>query len=181
MRLSPHFALIPLVLVPLALAGCALAPKLPPGTGAAPFVIERDLAGSTTARGEFSAINGVKRAFTAELTGVRNGDTFTLNERFAYDDGEKDEKIWVLTLKGDGLYSGTREDVVGEAHGWQDGPAFRLAYDVRLPNDKGEPGLKVHFQDVMALTPDGVVINNASVGKWGFHIGKVALSIRPAG
>lgn len=144
-------------------------------------MIERDLMGSTTARGEFSAINGVKRGFTAQLTGARSGDQFTLNERFAYDDGEKDEKTWVLTLKGDGQYTGTREDVVGEARGWQDGRAFRLEYDVRLPNEKGEPGMQVHFQDVMVLTPEGVILNNASVGKWGFQVGKVSLKIDRAG
>jgi Protein of unknown function (DUF3833) len=175
MRLSPLLAAV------FVLSACASPPKLPPETGQTPFVIERDLMGSTTARGEFSAINGVKRGFTAELTGTRSGDTFTLNERFAYDDGEKDEKTWVLTLKGDGQYTGTREDVVGEARGWQDGPAFRLAYDVRLPNEKGEPGMQVRFQDVMVLTTDGVVLNNANVGKWGFQIAKVKLKIDRAG
>ena len=42
------------------------------------------------------------RGFTAYLDGVRIGNTFTLTERFEYDDGEKDHKTWVLTLGGDG-------------------------------------------------------------------------------
>lgn len=166
------------VALPLLLTACAGAPPLPRETGPAEFVIERDLAGTTVARGEFSAINGLKRGFTAYLEGELAGDTFTLRERFEYDDGEKDQKTWVLTLKGDGRYSGVREDVVGQAKGWQDGPAFRLAYDVRLPNDKGEPGLQVHFQDVMVKTADGVVLNRASVGKWGVRIARVELQIR---
>lgn len=161
--------------------GCAGAPRVPAEAGPTAFVIERDLIGETTARGEFSAINGVKRGFTAKLTGVRDGSTFTLNEKFAYDDGELDEKTWVLTLTGDGQYTGVREDVVGQARGWQDGNAFRLEYDVRLPNEKGEPGMQVRFRDVMVLKADGVVLNDATVGKWGFQIGKVELSIeRPA-
>ncbi|MDZ4762615.1 MAG: DUF3833 family protein [Alphaproteobacteria bacterium] len=167
------------VLLPvLFVSSCALAPGLPKDTGPTPFVIERDLEGPTVARGEFSAINGLKRGFTAYLDGARSGDIFTLTERFEYDDGEKDQKTWVLTLKGDGAYTGTREDVVGKAKGWQDGQAFRLAYDVRLPNEKGEPGLKVHFQDVMVKTAEGVVLNNASVGKWGFGIARVELEIK---
>lgn len=161
----------------MAAAGCAAAPPIPDGAGPTAFVIERDLIGETIARGQFSAINGVKRGFTAKLTGVRDGSTFTLNEKFAYDDGEMDEKTWVLTLKADGQYSGVREDVVGEARGWQDGDAFRLEYDVRLPNEKGEPGMQVRFRDVMVLKSDGVVLNNATVGKWGFQIGKVELAI----
>ncbi len=168
------------LIAPLLFIGCAGAPAAPRDAGARPFVIERDLLGSTTARGEFSAINGVKRGFTAQLTGVRDGQIFRLNEKFVYDDGEKDEKTWVLTLTGDGTYSGVREDVVGEAKGWQDGPLFRLAYDVRLPDDKGEPGMQVHFQDVMAMTSTGTIVNHATVGLWGFWIGKVELTITPA-
>lgn len=166
-----------LFVAPIVLAGCASAPAVPVEAGAATFVIERDLVGSMVARGEFSAITGLKRGFSAQLMGVWDGRTYRLNEKFVYDDGEKDEKTWVLTPNGDGTYSGLREDVVGEARGWQDGRFFRLAYDVRLPDDKGEPGMKVHFQDVMALTPAGAVVNHATVGKWGFWIGKVELTI----
>jgi hypothetical protein len=161
----------------LTISGCALAPGLPKETGPSAFVIERDLLGDTTARGQFSAINGVKRAFTAYLTGSREGDRFTLVERFEYDDGEKDQKTWVLTLIGEGKYSGKREDVVGQAKGWQDDKAFRLAYDVVLPGENGKQGMQVHFQDVMVKQADGVVLNRASVGKWGFQVAKVELKI----
>lgn len=167
-----------LVALSILLGACARAPQLPAETGTEAFVIERDLEGSTVARGEFSAINGVRRGFTVYLDGVRSGETFTLKERFEYDDGERDHKTWVLTLKGPGEYAATREDVVGEARGWQDGVAFRLEYDVRLPNDKGEPGMKVRFRDVMVKTPEGLVLNRASVGKWGLAVGKVELAIK---
>jgi hypothetical protein len=161
----------------LLLSACAGAPRLPPETGPSPFVIERDLEGATVARGQFSAINGVKRAFTARLEGVKSGETFTLKESFEYDDGEKDQKTWVLTLKSPGQYTGVREDVVGEARGWQDGNAFRLEYDIRLPDENGKPGMQVRFRDVMVKTAEGVVINNATIGKWGFNVGNVALKI----
>ncbi len=172
------FLLSALMLAAPILASCASAPGLPKETGPTAFVIERDLAGSTLARGQFSAINGVKRGFTAELTGTRDGNTFTLLERFQYDDGEKDQKTWVLTLLGDGKYTGVREDVVGQAKGWQDGKAFRLAYDVVLPGENGKKGMQVHFQDVMVLKADGAVLNRASVGKWGFGVAKVELEIK---
>jgi hypothetical protein len=171
MNIARLFLLAPL------LSACALAPARPKETGP-DFVIERDLAGETVARGEFSAINGLKRGFTAYLSGAKAGDTFTLSERFEYDDGEKDQKTWILTMKPDGSYTGTREDVIGTARGWRDGPAFRLAYDVRLPGEGGKPGMKVHFQDVMVMRADHVVLNRASVGKFGFQVASVKLEIR---
>lgn len=167
----------PLLLCVLLTSACATAPGLPRETGGEAFVIERDLLGATTARGEFSAINGLRRGFTAYLDGAREGDRLTLVERFEYDDGERDQKTWVLTLKGPGQYTGVREDVLGEARGWQDGNAFRLEYDIRLPDENGKPGMQVRFRDVMVKTAEGVVINNATVGKWGFNVGNVALKI----
>jgi hypothetical protein len=169
-----------LALSMLLISGCALPPKAPRG-GEASFVIERDLVGSTTARGTFQAINGLRRGFSAELSGVWDGRTYRLNEKFAYDDGERDEKTWVLNRKPDGTYTGTREDVVGEARGWQDGKYLRLAYDVMLPGKDGKPGMKVRFQDVMAMMGDGRIVNNATVGKWGFWVGKVELIIERTG
>jgi hypothetical protein len=160
------------------LSACAAAPGLPAETGPDAFVIERDLLGETVARGRFTAINGADRSFTAWLEGVRDGDTFTLSEKFEYDDGETDQKTWVLTLGAQGQYTGVREDVVGEARGWQDGRAFRLEYDIRLPNEKGEPGMQVRFRDVMVKTEDGAVLNRATVGKWGFQVASVELTIR---
>jgi hypothetical protein len=173
--------LISTLIASLLLSACAAAPRLPAETGPDAFIIERDLLGETVARGRFSAINGVDRSFTAHLEGVRDGDRFILSEKFEYDDGETDQKTWVLTLGADGEYTGVREDVVGEARGWQDGRAFRLEYDVRLPDEKGDPGMQVRFRDVMVKTEDGAVLNRATVGKWGFQVASVELTIRSDG
>ena len=62
-----------IIVVSLLLGGCARAPGLPQEPAPSAFVIERALAGSTVARGEFSAINGVRRGFTAYLEGVLLG------------------------------------------------------------------------------------------------------------
>jgi hypothetical protein len=118
------------------------------------FVIERDLAGAHVARGEFKSITGVHRTFTAQLTGTWDGQTFTLVEDFVYDDGAKDQKTWKLQRVAPGEYTGTREDVVGTARGYQDGRAFRLEYDVVLPSESGK-GRKVRFRDVLAKDGGG--------------------------
>ena len=100
-------------------------------------------------------------------------------EDFLFDDGQKDKKTWRLKRVGKGRYEGAREDVVGIAKGYQDGPAFRLEYDIRLPKKDGTPGRKVRFRDVMVLTAGDVVINNATIGYFGLHVGGVNLKITP--
>lgn len=160
------------------LAACATRPALPRETASDTFVIEEDLAGQTVARGEFRAINGVRRGFTAYLDGVWDGRTFTLVEDFEFDDGQRDRKTWRLERVGAGEYVGTREDVVGQARGYQDGRAFRLEYDVRLLNEDGSPGRKVRFRDVMVLTPEGAVLNHATVGWLGVRVARVELTMQ---
>jgi len=158
-------------------AACATRPPIPAQASAASFVIERDLLGPSVARGEFRTITGVRRGFTAQLNGTWEGDTLTLVEDFAFDDGERDQKTWRLQRVAPGRYVGTREDVVGEAVGFQDGAVFRLEYDVLLPTENGN-GRKVRFRDVMATTSGGDVVNNATVGWFGFRVGSVSLVIQ---
>jgi hypothetical protein len=172
--------MIAVVAVAFALVSCASRPAIPKEADAArPFVIERDLAGKTVGRGRFKSITGADRAFTAYLNGVVDGDTLTLVEDFVYDDGEKDRKTWRLTRQPNGEWSGTREDVVGTARGWQDGPAFRLEYRVDIPSKNGA-SRRVGFRDVLVLRADSVVYNKANVGWRGFAVGGVELEIRRA-
>lgn len=166
---------------PLLIAGCATRPGMPDVSEMSqPFVLERDLAGKTVARGEFKPIIGASRGFTAYLNGAWDGETLTLVEDFEYDDGEIDQKTWRLTRVGDGRYTGTREDVVGEAEGFMDGDAFRLEYIVRLGGEDGAGGRKVKFRDILYNTGGGDVINKATVGYHGLRVGKVTLEIRRA-
>ncbi len=166
------------VLLPLGfMSACATAPLAPREASSAPFIVERDLAGATIARGEFRSITGTRRAFTANLQGSWDGETLTLVEDFVFDDGERDRKTWRLRRVAPGQYSGTREDVVGTARGVQDGAYFRLEYDVILPSENGR-GRKVRFRDVMALSDNGTVHNDAVVGWRGLRVGSVSLEIR---
>ncbi len=160
----------------LFLAACATRPPLPRETAPDAFVLEEDLVGRTVARGEFRAINGTRRGFTATLNGSWDGRTMTLVEDFVYDDGERDRKTWVLERVSPGRYVGTREDVVGQAVGFQDGAAFRLEYNVRLPSENGR-GRVVRFRDVIVNTPDGRILNRATVGLFGLRVARVELTI----
>jgi hypothetical protein len=176
--MSPSLKVAALTLFAALTAGCATRPPFPEHATDQTFLIERDLVGTSVARGEFRTITGVRRGFTAHLNGAWDGSTLTLVEDFEFDDGENDRKTWRLERTGQGRYAGTREDVVGEALGYQDGAAFRLEYDIVLPSDKGR-GRTVRFRDVMAFDDHGDVLNEATIGWFGIRVGSVSLRISP--
>jgi hypothetical protein len=174
--MSRSLTIAALVMIAALATACATRPSTPAEASGVAFVPERDLAGARVARGEFRTITGLRRSFTAHLNGVWDGTTLTLVEDFEFDDGERDRKTWRLQRIGPGRYVGTREDVVGEAVGYQDGAAFRLEYDILLPAENGR-GRQVRFRDVMVLDNRGDVLNEATVAWLGFRVGSVSLRI----
>jgi hypothetical protein len=123
----------------------------------------------------------VYRGFTAHLYGAWEDGVFTLVEDFVYSDCEKERMTWRFKKLENGQWSGTRENVVGKATGYTDGSVYRLEYDMRLPDDSGEPGRKVSFKDILFKDQEGVVTNNAVIGWNGFKVGKVELVIKRMG
>jgi hypothetical protein len=131
-------------------------------------------AGKTQAYGQFQDRSGeVKRRFTVAITGTVEDDVLTLDERFVYDDGEHEQRIWVIKRLAENNYSGTAGDVIGEAVGRSAGSVFSWRYTLDLPY-KGS-SIQVKFDDWMFLQSDGVMLNRAQVSKWGFKIGEVTL------
>lgn len=148
-------------------------PDVPTGSSEQPLVLESFFAGRSEGEGVFvNSWTGSERRFHVDIIGTWNGATLTLVEDFVYVDGEKDRKTWTLRRTGPGTFAGTREDVVGEARIWTDGPVVRLAYRVKLG------GIIVDFADVLALRPDDSLLNRATVGKWGARLGRVELVLR---
>ena len=131
-------------------------------------------AGQTQAYGQFQDRSGVvKRRFKVAITGTLNDDVLTLDERFVYDDGEKEQRVWLIKRLGDNLYSGTAGDVIGEAVGHSAGSVFSWRYTLDLPYKNSS--IQVKFDDWMFLQSDGVMLNRAQVSKWGFNVGEVTL------
>ncbi len=175
MRPAPLFAAFAALTV--LTSACATRPSVPAErVMGEPFALERDLAGQTVGRGVFRTITGQNRAFTAYLNGVWDGETLTLEEDFVFEDGETDRKTWRLTRLPNGEWTGTREDVVGEARGFQDGDAFRLEYLIDQPTDDGGT-IRLRFRDVLVRAAEGDIINRATVGYRGFRVGSVDLTI----
>ena len=166
------------VLLAPALAACAHQPDLaepPPGKK---LVLEKALAGRTLGEGAFiNSFTGGETKFSVVIDGTWDGNILTLVEDFTYTNGTKERKSWRLTKTADGVFSGTREDVIDTAAVYQDGPGVRLDYTVTLTTGLGE--INVRFQDLLYLNADGTIANKAVVSKWGLRVGRVDITMRP--
>jgi len=158
----------------LVLSGCsAMKPRDFAGQGPA-LDIFRYFRGETRAWGLFEDRFGmVRRQFRVDVTGTVDGDLLTLDERFVYNDGETDRRIWRIRDKTNGEFEGEAADVVGKATGTAAGNALNWTYEMNLKVGGGT--WRVTFDDWMFLQEDGVLINRARVKKWGVEIGQVTL------
>lgn len=141
------------------------------------LILEDYFAGQTRAWGLFEDRNGnVRREFIVDIEGTWDGEQLVLTEDFVYSDGEREQRIWTLTKTGPDSYTGSTENVIGEATGRTAGNAFNWKYDFNL--QVGDSNWKVHFDDWMFLQSNGVLLNKATVSRWGIKIGTVFLSFK---
>ena len=131
--------------------------------------------GNIDAYGIFTDRSGkVVRRFTVRIKAYWEGNKGTLEEDFIYSDGETQRRVWTLIDEGNGRYTGTASDVVGEAEGYVAGNAFQWNYVLRLP--VGDTTYDVSFDDWMFLMNDKVMLNRATMSKFGIRLGEVTLS-----
>ena len=157
------------------LAGCA---SPTPGD----YVAERPVLdlrtyfnGPIEAHGIFTDRSGkVVRRFTVQMTGSWNGKEGVLDERFTYSDGKIERRVWRLTDEGGGRWIGRADDVVGTAQGRVAGNALNWRYTLRLPVDGKE--YDVQFDDWMFLVDERVMLNRATMSKFGITLGEVTLA-----
>ena len=139
------------------------------------LVLEEYFSGNTRAWGLFEdRVGNVRREFVVDIDGTWDGKTLTLDEDFLYSDGEKETRTWSIKKSGPNSYVGSTENSVGDAIGTRAGNAFNWRYDFNLK--VGDSIWKVHFDDWMFLQSDGVLLNRATVSRWGVKIGTVFLS-----
>jgi len=174
-RLGGLFAIGLLIITTTTLTGCGDDMKPDDFAAAEPkLVLEEYFPGKTYAWGIFvDRFGALRRQFRVEIDGAWDGETLTLDEDFDYDDGETDNRVWRITKTSPSTYQGRADDILGVASGTIAGNALNWSYDMTLK--VGESGWKVHFNDWMWLQPGGVVINRATISKWGFDLGTVTL------
>ena len=131
--------------------------------------------GTLDAYGVFTDRSGaVVKRFTVVMLCSWVGNEGTLDEDFTYSDGSKQRRVWRLTRLADGRYTGHADDVVGQAQGQTRGNAFYWTYTLSLPVDGRV--YEVQFDDWMYLMTDQVMLNKATMRKWGVRLGEVTLS-----
>lgn len=155
----------------LAVGACARVPASPQDP-LAPITLEDAFVGRAVGAGVFRvSLTGAERRFTARLDGRLERDRLTVVEDFVYDDGEENRLTWVFDRAGPGRWTGQREDTVGLAEVVETGTEIRLSYlaDFR----SGEDVTRLGFADVIYLGPDGRIINDAIVTRWGVPVARV--------
>ena len=141
------------------------------------FVLEDYFDGKTKAWGMFhDRFGNLKRSFKVDITGTIDNDTLTLDEKFIYNDGEKESRIWSIKILGNNKYSGTADDVIGEAKGISSGNALNWKYKLNLKVK--ESTVAVDFDDWMFLQDDNILMNRAEVKKWGIVLGVVSITFK---
>lgn len=177
LRFVPQLIALPIIAL---LVGCTNMNVTDFKSGKPRLVLEEYFAGQTIAAGIFQDRFGtVRRQFVVEIDGDWDGETLTMVEDFSYSDGETEQRIWKLTKLDEHRYEGTAEGVVGKASGEARGNAFNWIYTFDLK--VGDSTWRVDFDDWMFLQPGGVLINKATVSKWGVTIGEVTLAFHKPG
>ena len=118
---------------------------------------------------------GVIRTFSADIAASWEGGVGTLVEDFVFDDGELQQRIWVLRPQGDGSYAATAGDVVGTAQMNVAGNSAFMDYVLSIAY--GDSTLDLRVDDRMYLVAPDVLINESQMSKFGVRVGSIDLVI----
>ena len=159
----------------LVLAGCASQDISHYANEKPTLDLQQYFNGTLDAYGVFTDRSGaVVKRFTVLMKCQWTGDEGVLDEDFTYSDGTKQTRYWRLKKTANGGFVGRADDVVGEALGESRGNAFHWTYTMRLPVD--DKVYDVQFDDWMYLMTDKVMLNKATMSKFGVRLGEVTLS-----
>lgn len=141
------------------------------------FDLTTFLEGRTTACGVFEdRFGNVRRRFTVDLFGRWQDRLFVLEERFTYEDGTRETRVWRVTPMDDGKFTATSDDCIGLAHGACDADSIRMSYRFRLKLEAREIAVNLH--DRFYRVGDRWAVNRATMSKWGIRLGEVSLFFR---
>ena len=111
------------------------------------------------------------RRFKVEGQSNFKKGTLTLNEKFTYDDGEIDKRVWQILCLPDGSYEGYTTDLVGPPprnHPTEN--LFSWSYRLKLPV-KNIP-VTLRFTDMMHFN-NNAISNVATISKFGLPVLKI--------
>ena len=141
------------------------------------FIPQKYFNGKLTAYGMVKDRSGkIIKTFKGDLVGSwdKNG-VGTLDEKFVYDNGEKQTRVWTLTPTGDKTFIGTAGDIVGEAQMIANGNTVVIDYTMRVPYN--DSTIDINVKDWLHLQEDGVILNHSKMKKFGFTVGELVITI----
>jgi hypothetical protein len=122
----------------------------------------------------------VLRRFVVDIQGSLNpAGELVLEEDFSWSAGESSRRVWTIGREQDGSYSGRAADVIGTARGQSAGNALNWNYLLDLEVDGKTWAIR--FDDWMFLQPDQVLINRATMTKFGFRVGEITITFAKPG
>ena len=133
--------------------------------------------GQLTAHGIIKNPGGeVTRYFNATIDAYWNekGEG-VLEEVFQFDDGEEQQRRWLLVPNEQGGYNASANDVVGTSQTHVSGNAFFMEYVLRITYN--EKPLDISVDDRMYLVNPNTIINESTLSKYGFTVGELVLVI----
>ncbi len=119
----------------------------------------------------------VTSRFIADFEATWNGNVGTMVEKFHYDSGQVQDRVWTLTLGNDGGIKAEAPDVVGAGTGQQRGSAVLLNYRIKLTEEAGGHALDV--TDWMYLMSNGSIMNRSQFRKFGIKVAELVATMRP--
>lgn len=119
----------------------------------------------------------VSSRFVADFDARWEGNVCTMVEKFHYDSGQVQDRVWTLTLGNDGRIKAEAPDVVGAGTGQQSGSAVLLNYRIKLTKEAGGHALDV--TDWMYLMANGNIMNRSQFRKFGIKVAELVATMRP--
>lgn len=172
-------ALLGATALALGLAGCA-GVDTEDYAGSEPRLdIAEYFQGQTRAWGMVQDYTGqVQRRFTVDIKGHVDGDTLTLEESFAYANGETDRRVWTFKRIDEHHWQGHADDVDGMVEAESYGHVFHMTYPLDVVIDGST--WTFTMDDWMYLQPDGRLINRTAMKKFGITLGEITLAFNRA-
>lgn len=165
-----------MVLCAVALSACASVKVEDYASNKPVLVAETFFNGKLEAHGILKDRSGkVIRYFSADIDAWWENGVGTLDERFVFDDGERQTRVWKLEKAAENVYRATAGDVIGEGRMTVSGNALFLDYVLRVPYDGDTIDLSI--DDRMYQVSERVILNESIMTKFGIEVGELTLVI----
>jgi hypothetical protein len=138
------------------------------------FELPSFLTGTTKAWGIFEDRFGrLRLRFDVKMKGSWLDGVFKLDERFAYDDGRVEHRVWLVKHVSADRFEATCDDCVGVASGTYSEGQIHMSYTfrLRLPSRV----VNVDIDDRLYRINAHTAVNRSTVRKWGIRIGEISL------